>query len=70
MAGYILYRGSRDELNELCRIKDERIEKLEKAINDIMNIDPNSFAGNALDKSSAHIEKILVIAANALKDET
>ena len=25
----ILYRGSRDELNEMCRVKDERIKELE-----------------------------------------
>ncbi len=32
MSGYILYRGSRDQLNELCRVKDERIEKLEDSL--------------------------------------
>lgn len=32
MSGYILYRGSRDQLNELCRAKDERIEKLEDSL--------------------------------------
>lgn len=26
--GTILYRGSRDELNEMCRVKDERIAEL------------------------------------------
>lgn len=30
--GYILYRGSRDELNEMCRVKDERIAELEAAL--------------------------------------
>ena len=30
--GYILYRGSRDELNEMCRVKDERIAELENAL--------------------------------------
>lgn len=25
----ILYRGSRDELNEMCRVKDDRIAELE-----------------------------------------
>lgn len=30
--GYILYRGSRDELNEMCRVKDERIAELEADI--------------------------------------
>ncbi len=31
-AGYILYRGTRDELNDMCRVKDERIAALEKAL--------------------------------------
>lgn len=30
--GSILYRGSRDELNEACRVKDERIAELEAAL--------------------------------------
>lgn len=30
--GTILYRGSRDELNEMCRVKDERIAELEAAL--------------------------------------
>lgn len=29
--GTILYRGSRDELNEMCRVKDDRIGELEAA---------------------------------------
>lgn len=31
----ILYRGSRDELNEMCRVKDERIAELEAALIDL-----------------------------------
>lgn len=30
--GYVLYRGSRDELNEMCRVKDERIAELVAAL--------------------------------------
>ena len=30
---YILYRGSRDELNLLCREKDDKIEALKETIN-------------------------------------
>lgn len=30
--GTILYRGSRDELNEMCRVKDDRIAELEREV--------------------------------------
>lgn len=34
--GYILYRGSRDELNQMCRVKDERIAELEAALRSVV----------------------------------